>query len=89
MRRLLRAYRGTGADLPFADPTPSHPGVDMEGYFWRVTVPATGQVVIALIGVNQGPAPPPTPTGSAPEPGTPSSPPRAASRSNSARTGSS
>lgn len=55
MRRLLRAYRGTGADLPFQDPTPAHPGVDMEGYFWRVTVPETGQVVIALIGVNEGP----------------------------------
>ncbi|NLJ53799.1 MAG: hypothetical protein GX344_06670 [Intrasporangiaceae bacterium] len=55
MRRLLRAYRGTGADLPFTDPTPAHPGVDMEGYFWRVTVPSTGQTVIALIGVNQGP----------------------------------
>jgi hypothetical protein len=27
----------------------------MEGYFWRVTVPETGQSVIALIGVNQGP----------------------------------
>ena len=27
----------------------------MEGYFWRVTVPESGQVVIALIGVNQGP----------------------------------
>jgi hypothetical protein len=53
--RLLTAYRGTGADLPFRDPTLSHPGVAMEGYFWRVTVPRTGQAVIALIGVNQGP----------------------------------
>lgn len=52
---LLTAYRGTGADLPFRDPTLSHPGVAMEGYFWRVTVPETGQSVIALIGVNQGP----------------------------------
>ena len=53
--RLLRAYRSTGADLPFVDPTPAHPGVAMEGYFWRVTVPESGQVVIALIGVNEGP----------------------------------
>lgn len=27
----------------------------MEGYFWRITDPASGRVVIALIGVNQGP----------------------------------
>ncbi|MCA1783824.1 MAG: tocopherol cyclase family protein [Dermatophilaceae bacterium] len=53
--RLLTTYRATGADLPLHDPTPAHPGVAMEGYFWRVTVPETGQSVIALIGVNQGP----------------------------------
>lgn len=52
---LLRAYRGTGADLPLADPTPAHAGVAMEGYFWRVTLPETGRCVIALIGVNEGP----------------------------------
>ena len=53
--RLLDRYRGTGADLPFGDPRRSHPGVAMEGYFWRVTDPGTGRVLIALIGVNRGP----------------------------------
>ena len=52
---LLSAYRGTGADLPFTDPTRAHAGVAMEGYFWRVTMPETGRCVIALIGVNEGP----------------------------------
>ena len=52
---LLSAYRGTGADLPLGDPRLAHPGVAMEGYFWRVTLPRTGRSVIALIGVNQGP----------------------------------
>ncbi|HHX85912.1 MAG TPA: hypothetical protein GX694_11430 [Actinomycetales bacterium] len=55
----LRAYRSTGADLPFGDPRAAHgtatSGVAMEGYFYRVTDPATGRVVIALIGVNRGP----------------------------------
>ncbi|AGF72027.1 hypothetical protein A605_05105 [Corynebacterium halotolerans YIM 70093 = DSM 44683] len=27
----------------------------MEGYFWRITDPATGRVIIALCGVNEGP----------------------------------
>ena len=52
--RLLDAYRATGADLPFGDPTRAH-GVAMEGYFWRVTDAPTGRVAIALIGVNRGP----------------------------------
>lgn len=30
----------------------------MEGYFWRLTDPATGRVIIALCGVNQGPSGP-------------------------------
>ncbi|MGB3731626.1 tocopherol cyclase family protein [Microbacterium sp.] len=52
----LRAwYRSTGADLPFQSPLPAHPGVAMEGYFWRITDPATGRVMIALNGVNLGP----------------------------------
>ena len=46
------AYRSTGATLPFGNLLGSH-GVAMEGYFWRVTDPATGRVVIALIGVNR------------------------------------
>jgi len=48
-------YRSTGADLPFQSPLPAHPGVAMEGYFWRITDPATGRVLIALNGVNRGP----------------------------------
>ena len=51
----LDRYRATGADLPGQFPTRAHPGVAMEGYFGRVTDPATGRVLIALIGVNQGP----------------------------------
>lgn len=44
-------YRTSGADLPFGRPERAH-GVAMEGYFWRITDPATGRVVIALIGVQ-------------------------------------
>lgn len=51
----ITRYRGTGADLPFGDPTRAHRGVAMEGYFWRLTDPATGRVLIALCGANQGP----------------------------------
>ena len=36
----LDRYRATGADLPGQFPTRAHPGVAMEGYFWRVTDPA-------------------------------------------------
>ena len=53
LRRGLRAYRASGADLPFGDPLPAH-DVAMEGYFWRFTDPATGRVLIALNGVNRG-----------------------------------
>ncbi|MBS4754602.1 hypothetical protein KG112_17480 [Nocardioides sp. zg-ZUI104] len=49
---LHKAYRASGADVPFGDPLPAH-GVAMEGYFWRFTDPATGRVLIALIGVNR------------------------------------
>lgn len=55
---VLARYRGTGADLPWQDPRRSHPGVAMEGYFWRVTDVAGGRVLIALVGVNRGPAGP-------------------------------
>ncbi len=44
-------YRASGADPPFGGLERAH-GVAMEGYFWRVTDPASGQVVIALIGVQ-------------------------------------
>ncbi|MDO5499853.1 MAG: tocopherol cyclase family protein [Propionibacteriaceae bacterium] len=50
-RVALRRYRSTGADPLFGDPLPWH-GVSMEGYFWRLTDPATGRVVIALTGIN-------------------------------------
>ena len=48
----LRLYRRTGADVPFGDPLPSH-GTEMEGWFWRLTDPATGRVVVALCSCNQ------------------------------------
>jgi len=52
--RLVAAYRRTGADLPYGDALPSH-GTEMEGWFWRVTDPASGRVVVALCGVNRHP----------------------------------
>lgn len=52
---LLKRYRSTGADLPFGNLLRAHHGVAMEGYFWRITDPATGRVIIALCGANQGP----------------------------------
>lgn len=52
---MLQRFRASGADLPFGDPTRSHPGVAMEGYFWRITDPGTGRVIIALCGANQSP----------------------------------
>ncbi len=51
---LHRAYRRTGADLPYGDPGRAH-GVAMEGYFWRFTDPAGRRAVIALNGVNAAP----------------------------------
>jgi len=51
---LVDLYRSTGADLPWGDPLPAHPGVRMEGYFWRLTAPPDdGRVLIALCGVNR------------------------------------
>lgn len=44
-------YRGWGADWPFGRPEQAH-GVAMEGYYWRITDPATRRVVIALIGIQ-------------------------------------
>ncbi|MEA2270150.1 MAG: hypothetical protein QOC64_2760 [Solirubrobacteraceae bacterium] len=49
---MLAAYRATGADPPFGDPRGYH-GVGMEGYFWRITQPATGAVVVALVAINR------------------------------------
>lgn len=52
--RLVAAYRRTGADVPFGDQLPSH-GCEMEGWFWRLTEPLSGRVVVALCGVNRHP----------------------------------
>ncbi|MFJ2620623.1 tocopherol cyclase family protein [Glutamicibacter sp. NPDC087344] len=52
---LRHRYRATGADPLFGNPARAHPTVAMEGYFWRVTDPATGRVLIALCGANRGP----------------------------------
>jgi tocopherol cyclase len=49
---MLAAYRATGADPPWGDPRGYH-GVGMEGYFWRVTQPATGAVVVVLTAINR------------------------------------
>ena len=44
---LLRAYRATGADLPFGRPERAH-GVPFEGYYWRIVHPERGLVVVAI-----------------------------------------
>lgn len=49
-RRVLDAYRATGADLVFGDPAAAH-GVPFEGYFWRIVDRDSGAVVIALSAV--------------------------------------
>src|SRR5215208_7232187 len=49
---MLDAYRRTGADPPFGDPRGYH-GVGMEGHFWRITQPATGAVVVAIIAISR------------------------------------
>jgi tocopherol cyclase len=54
LRRLLDAYRSTGADPPFADPARAH-GTAMEGYYWRVVDARGGSVIAALCGVCRGP----------------------------------
>lgn len=52
MRRLVAAYRRTGADVPFGDSLPSH-GSEMEGWFWRISDAASGRVVVALCSLNR------------------------------------
>lgn len=49
--RITRAYRGSGADLPYGDPRRAH-GVAMEGYFWRFT-DRKGGAAIVLVGINR------------------------------------
>ncbi|HKH16346.1 MAG TPA: tocopherol cyclase family protein [Solirubrobacteraceae bacterium] len=51
---VARAFRATGADLPFGDPGAAH-GVPFEGYFWRVVQPASGVAIVALSAVCRGP----------------------------------
>ncbi len=51
----MKRYRSTGADVRFGNPARAHHGVAMEGYFWRITDPETGRVLIALCGANRGP----------------------------------
>jgi tocopherol cyclase len=54
LRRLLDAYRRSGADLPLGDPARAH-GSAMEGYYWRIVDASGGSVVVLLCGVCQGP----------------------------------
>jgi tocopherol cyclase len=49
---LADTYRRLGADLPFGDPLRAH-GVAMEGWFWRLSAPASGSVVVVLAAVNR------------------------------------
>jgi Tocopherol cyclase len=53
LRRLLEAYRSTGADPPFGDPGRAH-GTSMEGYYWRVVDASAGSVLVVLCGVCRG-----------------------------------
>lgn len=53
VRRLLRAYRRSGADLPFGDPARAH-GSAMEGYYWRIVDASAGSVVVFLCGICEG-----------------------------------
>lgn len=54
---LLDAYRRTGADPPFGDPRRAH-GLELEGYYWRLTDAAAGRVVVALCAVCKSPTGP-------------------------------
>ena len=54
LRRLVDAYRATGADLPLGDSGAAH-GVPFEGYFWRIVDRRSGAVVVALTAVCHGP----------------------------------
>lgn len=54
-QRLVSIYRRSGADVPYGDPLPSH-GTEMEGWFWRLSDPRDGRVVVALCSQNRHPA---------------------------------
>ena len=45
---LQRAVRATGADPPWSDPRPAHPGVALESWFWRFVTSAPGAEVVLL-----------------------------------------
>jgi tocopherol cyclase len=47
---MLAAYRRTGADPPFGDPSRDHDAA-MEGYYWRLVHPAEGWVIVWLCGI--------------------------------------
>ena len=49
---MLAAYRRTGADPPFGDPSGYH-GTGFEGYFWRITHVPSRTVLVVLAGVNR------------------------------------
>ena len=51
---LRSAYRASGATPPFGDPRGAH-GIEMEGYYWRITDARSGHVVVALCGVSRAP----------------------------------
>jgi tocopherol cyclase len=53
-RQMVSLYRRSGADVPFGDPLPTH-GTEMEGWFWRLSDPTSGRVVVALCSVNRHP----------------------------------
>lgn len=52
MEDVLSRYRATGADLPYGDPLRAH-GTALEGYFWRLSDPRSGRVIVALCGVHR------------------------------------
>ncbi len=52
MRAALARYRRSGADLPYGDPAGYH-GTALEGYFWRITEPRSGHVVVVMASVNR------------------------------------
>ena len=56
---LLTHLRATGADRPWGDPLGAHPGIGVEGWFWRASDPASGRVVVVVLGITQPPAGPP------------------------------
>ncbi|WP_394275932.1 tocopherol cyclase family protein [Luteococcus sp.] len=48
---LRRNWRATGAELPGGDLVAAR-GVSMDGWFWRISDPASGRVALALAGLN-------------------------------------